>query len=259
VTISVSHDPVVTTLVASNSVWKYLDTGANLGTAWTQTNYVETGWKSGAARLGYGDDGEVTGVSFGPSSSSKYITTYFRRSVVIPPGFVYTNLTFRLVRDDGAVVWLNGRELYRSNMPDPPTIITSATRASDAVGNADEQTFFVTVLPVPALPAGTNVFAVEIHQSAANSSDLGFNLEVVGSGYIESDPQPPLSVRFDDQMVELSWPASAVGWQVFTAPTATTPGNAWAPLGGAPTLVSGRYFIAVPPSLGQQFFRLGRP
>jgi hypothetical protein len=257
-TISVSHDPVFTTLVASNSVWKYLDTGANLGTLWTQTNYVETGWKSGAARLGYGGDGEVTLVSYGPSSSSKYITTYFRRTIVITPGFIYTNLTFRLVRDDGAVVWLNGRELYRSNMPNPPTTITSATVASSAIGNADEQTFFATALAVPALPPGTNVFAVEIHQSAANSSDLGFDLEVVGNGYIEGDPQPQLTVRFEDQMVELSWPASAVGWQVFTASTATTPGNAWTPLGG-PHSGERPLFHRGATSQGQQFFRLGRP
>jgi hypothetical protein len=201
----------------------------------------------------------VTLISYGPNASSKYITTYFRRAVVVPAGFVYTNLTFRLVRDDGAVVWLNGRELYRSNLPASPTPITFTTPASGAVGNADEQTFFVTVVGVPALSAGTNVFAVEVHQNAGNSSDLGFNIEVVGSGYIEGDPQPPLKVRFEDGMVELSWPASAVGWQVYTASSAVTPGNTWTPVGGTPTLVSGRYFIAVPPSLDQQFFRLGRP
>src|SRR4030095_9315521 len=62
VPITISRQPVVTTLIASNTVWRYLDTGANLGTAWRQTNYVETGWKSGVARLGYGGDGEVTAV-----------------------------------------------------------------------------------------------------------------------------------------------------------------------------------------------------
>ena len=35
---------------------------------------------SGAAELGYGDGDEATVVSFGPSSSNKFITTYFRQS-----------------------------------------------------------------------------------------------------------------------------------------------------------------------------------
>jgi len=259
VNVSVNRPLVTTTLIASNSVWRFLDNGLNQGTNWAQANYVETGWKAGAARLGYGGDGEVTTVNFGGVANNKFITTYFRRAVVIPPGFVYTNLTFHLVRDDGAVVWLNGRELFRSNLPAAPAAITSTTLASASVGNADEQTFFPTVMTVPALLAGTNLFAVEVHQNVANSSDLGFNLEVIGNGYLENDPQPPLAVRFEDGLVELSWPVSAVGWAPYTAPSVVTPGSAWTPLGGMATVVGGRYFIAVTPGSGQQFFRLGRP
>ena len=149
--------------------------------------------------------------------------------------------------------------MFRSNLPAAPTAITYATLASALVGNAEEQTFFPTVMAVPPLVEGTNVFAVEVHQNAVNSSDLGFNLEVTGSGYLEDDPQPPLAVRFEDGLVELSWSVSAVGWEPYTAPSAVTPSNAWTPLGGIATVVSGRYVIAVPPGSGQQFFRLGRP
>jgi hypothetical protein len=259
VTVSVSREPLVTTLIPSNSVWKYFDGGTSLGTLWTQTNYPEIGWKSGAARLGYGGDGEVTVVSYGLSTANKYIATYFRRSVVIPPGFVYTNLTFRLLRDDGAVVWLNGHELYRNNMPLAPAPITFSTLASSTVGSADEQTFFTTVLPIAPLPTGTNVVAVEVHQSAASSSDLGFDLELMGSGYIESDSQPRLVARIDDELVELSWPVSASGWILYTAVSTATPPNAWVPFVSTPIVVAGRYVVTIPPALVQQFFRLGRP
>jgi len=47
------------TNVATGSTWKYLDTGVSLdAAAWKTVGYSETGWKSGAAQLGYGDGDE---------------------------------------------------------------------------------------------------------------------------------------------------------------------------------------------------------
>jgi hypothetical protein len=63
--------------------------------------------------------------------------------------------------------------MYCSSEPPP---------ASGPVSGAEEQTFYLTSIDTAPLPAGTNVVAVEIHQNAANSSDLGFNLELVGNG-----------------------------------------------------------------------------
>jgi hypothetical protein len=56
-------------------------------------------------------------VGYGTNSANKYITTYFRNEFVVPCGISYTNLSVRLNRADGAVVWLNGRELFRMNLP----------------------------------------------------------------------------------------------------------------------------------------------
>src|SRR5712672_2077050 len=65
-------------LVATGLVWKYNDTGTDLGTDWRGTNYDDTAWASGPAQLGYGDGDEATVVSFGTDSNNKYPTTYFR-------------------------------------------------------------------------------------------------------------------------------------------------------------------------------------
>jgi hypothetical protein len=257
VSVRVIRQPVTTTLIASNSVWRYLDDGSNQGTNWTQIDYAETGWKSGAARLGYGGDGEVTAVSYGANAANKYITTYFRRAFVVPSGFVYTNLIFRLVRDDGAVIWVNGHEVFRSNMISTP--VTFTTLASAPVSGADEQTFFSTSVNGPALAAGTNVVAVEMHQNAPNSSDLGFNLELIGEGYLADDPRPRLEIRLDDGMVELSWPVSAVGWQVYGAPSVITPSSGWIPVSGETGVVNGRWVMTISADAAEQFFRLSRP
>lgn len=255
--VAIGREAVVTTLVQSNSTWRYYDAGANLGTNWTRLIYPETTWKTGVTRLGYGSDGEtVPAVSFGSSSANKHITTYFRRMFVVQPGAVYTNLTFKLARDDGAVVWLNGREQFRSNMPDVISPITYRTLASTSVGGADEQTFFTTVMPATDLVAGTNILAVEIHQQAPDSSDLGFNLELVASGYEDAETPPSLIVFYADDLIELRWPATSIGWQVFSASVIDAPANAWTPVAGSLITVGGQHVFTVAPGAGNQFFRL---
>ena len=213
VSIQTALEPYAATLIPSRSVWKFLDNGSNQGTAWTQTDFNDSSWSSGPARFGYGGDGEETTVSYGGNASAKHIATYFRQSFVAP-GAVITNLTFRLVRDDGAVVFLNGRELYRSNMPGGALNYT--TLASSAVGGADEQTFYPTSLSITNLLPGTNVVAVEVHQASANSSDLGFDLELVGNGYIPA-PVSALSLRatVSGDNLTLRWPVGHVGYRVF--------------------------------------------
>jgi secreted PhoX family phosphatase len=165
-----------TTLIAQGSTWRYLDNGSNQGTAWRAFGFDDSRWKTGAAPLGYGDPVTTT-VSFGSSSSRKYITTYFRQQFNATNGF--TSLSLRLRRDDGAVVYINGTEVARSNMP--TGTISSSTLASSTVDGAAETAF--TTIPISAqLFAGANVIAVEIHQRARNSSDIVFDASLTGSG-----------------------------------------------------------------------------
>ena len=130
-------------------------------------------WSSGPARLGYGGDSEVTLVSYGPSSSAKYITTYFRRAFEVADASLFRGFKIRLVRDDGAVVYLNGLEVFRSNLP--AGAVNSSTLAPVALGGGDEFIAVETNLPPTGLRNGTNVIAVEVHQQSGGSSDLGFD------------------------------------------------------------------------------------
>ena len=167
------------TLIAKQSVWKYLDNGTDQGTAWRFVGFNDNAWLSGPAQLGYGDGDEATVVSYGPNASSKYITTYFRRLFTVADASQYSALTMNLLRDDGAVVYLNGTEVTRSNMPSGS--VTASTLASTAVTGSDESTFFPYSISTASLAGGTNVIAVEIHQDAANSSDISFDLELIGT------------------------------------------------------------------------------
>jgi hypothetical protein len=134
------------------------------------------GWSEGPAEFGYGDGGEATIVSYGPQSSSKYVTTYFRKSFSVSNPRATTKLIGTLVRDDGAVVYINGMEVYRNNMPQGGIVFS--TWASSAIGGGDESAPYEFEIDPSVLVAGANVAQVEIHQANAGSTDLSFAMEL---------------------------------------------------------------------------------
>lgn len=173
-----THTPETVTLIPENSSWHYLDNGSDQGTAWRTDNFDDSSWGAGPAQLGYGDSDEATVVSYGPSSSSKYVTTYFRHPFYVSNAGGFSSLTMRAMRDDGIVAYLNGTEVYRNNMPSGA--VAYNTYASSAVSGADESAYYTTAIDPALLVNGDNVLAVEIHQANGSSSDISFNLELTG-------------------------------------------------------------------------------
>ena len=157
------------------SEWKYNDTGTDLGSSWKEVAFDDTAWASGNGIFGYGDGVENTTLNFGPDSNNKYPTYYFRNTFEIADASQFIDLIFNVRRDDGVVVYVNGTEAFRMNMPGG--VITYNTYASSTVGGSDETTYFQEVT-ANLLQNGTNVIAVELHQATANSSDLGFDMSV---------------------------------------------------------------------------------
>lgn len=170
-------------LVPNGAIWKYLDTGIDPGSAWRGTDYPDAEWKSGPAELGYGDDGierrpERTLVGFGPSPGNKHITTYFRHAFEVLDASRLRPLNLRLLRDDGAVVYLNGVEIARSNLPPGPLAPgTFALQSAPDDGTVYEEF----TVPSDLLLPGRNVVAVEVHQSSPESSDLSFDLMLLAA------------------------------------------------------------------------------
>jgi hypothetical protein len=173
-------EPPGTVLVSTGSAWRYLDDGSNAGSAWRAPAFADGAWAQGAAQLGYGDGDEATVVNGGPAGAH-FITTYFRRHFTVMDAVSIQALKLRLLRDDGAVVYLNGTEVARSNMPSGS--IGHTTRASLGVGAAGENTFYEFSACASLLVTGDNVLAVEVHQSGPASSDVSFeaSLEVIAA------------------------------------------------------------------------------
>lgn len=169
------------TFIASGADWRFLDTGVALPSEWRTLGFDDSLWPSGPAQLGYGDGDEATLVGYGPNASAKYITTYFRRVFNVPDPNAVTGLKLELLRDDGAVVYLNGTEVARSNLP--TGTINASTLAPVAITGADETTtFYPFTLSPSQLVAGPNIVAVEIHQQSGTSSDISFDLRLTDGG-----------------------------------------------------------------------------
>lgn len=162
--------------VPLGSVWKYLDLGYDAGIAWRNVIFDDDMWKSGPAELGYGDGDENTVISYGGDSQNKYITSYFRKVFTLSEEDMDAALfQLSLVKDDGAVVYLNGVEILRANME--CGIINYLTPSRFVVGEASESGSSTYLVSKELLKVGENVLAVEIHQESGTSSDVSFDLE----------------------------------------------------------------------------------
>ena len=253
--ITVTTNQVTSTLIPGGDIWKYSDTGQDLGTNWSQPGYDDSGWASGTARLGYGDPTVFTTVSFGTNASNKHITTYFRDSFVVPGNVTFTNLNFRLARVDGAVVWLNGQEAFRTNMPIGP--ITYMNPASQrAIIYEQPYTFYPTNITVSNLPAGTNLVAVEVHLYNASRTSLGFDMELIGTGYFLP---PALSIAAAGTNIFLAWPvANGTGYTLYSSTDLTAP-EGWTNAAATVQTNSGQYVVTILPDAITRFFRLQKP
>ena len=161
--------------IPKGAAWKYLDNGTAPDDGWWAADYDDRHWPSGRAKLGF-SDGAITPLNSGTDPKHKPFTYYFRKEFTVDNPAEVPGLQLRLLRDDGAMVYLNGAEIVRSNLPAGP--IQPTTPAMNAVSAPAETTYF-SFTPSPAkLVAGRNVLAVEVHQSGGASSDLGFDLEL---------------------------------------------------------------------------------
>lgn len=163
-------------IISKQSEWKYLDDGSDKGKEWQSSEYDDSTWKTGQGKFGYGDS-QQTLISYGSNSLYKHITTYFRKTFEITDSKNASGYILNILRDDGSIVYLNGKEVVRSNMPE--TNVNYKTLASTSVSSTGETTYVSYPVSASDIIEGLNTIAVEIHQNSSSSSDLGFDLELL--------------------------------------------------------------------------------
>ena len=154
--------------IAQGSSWIYLQ-GVDLGENWEQTAYTaETGgWKAGRGAFSFDETPPPDGVGtfLADPAGTTHPVCYFQKSFTFSGVPAQTQWSARILIDDGAVVYLNGHEIARRNMPDGA--VTGATRATASIGNALPLT-----LPLPGqfLVVGTNLLSVSLHDGPLDSA-----------------------------------------------------------------------------------------
>ena len=193
------------TLTGAGSAWKYSDATTAPPANWNQPAFNDGAWSTGLAQLGYGDGDEATVLSYGSNANNKTPAYYFRHAFDVPDPGALTSLVARLKVDDGAVVYLNGQEIWRINMPATP-VIQFNDYALTTVGGSAEDAWNEQAIPASALVQGQNVLAVEVHQAAANSSDVSFDFELNGfstTAAVVIGTDPVLELTLDDNPLTL--------------------------------------------------------
>ncbi|MDB6121600.1 MAG: hypothetical protein JWQ71_593 [Pedosphaera sp.] len=239
-----------TVLQPAGSTWRYLDTNV-APAAWTSATFDDVSWKSGSAPLGYGVGDEATVTSYGGNANAKRITTWFRSAFVVTNPTDYCALVLGTRRNDGAVIYLNGQEIYRGNLP--AGVISSGTLATNGTDWLDRQLYFEHNLDAALLVAGTNTIAAEVHLLSSSSPDMSFDFTLAGlsSGQV----RPQLNLSLSGGGTTLVWPANMGFFIPFSATNLVAPVT-WTRATNALSLSSGQWKVTVAATNPAAFFRL---
>ena len=180
-------------LVKAQGLWRHAPEGV-VDADWTSPGLDDAKWPEAPAPLGFAPALEaMTGVEAGTR------TAYFRKRFDVQDPGALRDLTLRLRHDDGAVVYLNGREVHRVNMPDGA--IDAKTAATTPVTGAAELAYFPVKLSSRWLRRGGNVLAVEVHQAADDKqADLIFDAELLANR-ADASEAPSARIALDDALV----------------------------------------------------------
>ncbi|WP_449387481.1 PhoX family protein [Chryseobacterium lineare] len=146
-----------------NSSWKYNDTNTALASQWKNANYDVSAWSQGNGPLGYGDPVTTT-------TANGLITAYFAKDFTVNLNDLSNDMELGVMRDDGIIVYLNGEEVVRDNMPSGTIDFT--TWSSTIISGSAENVYNVFTIPKSKFVNGTNRISIELHNRGADSSDL---------------------------------------------------------------------------------------
>ena len=153
--------------------WNYWNSKDAPDAAWNSTADLSK-WKHGASPLGWGDRDAAT--PFVLAASERPIATYFARDVNLGTISADFELTLDVRVDDGAVIYVNGTEVKRVNMPEGAVTNNTNAKSNVSLGAAKKNLATVSV-PRDVLKDGVNRIAVEEHANYAGAVSVSFDLK----------------------------------------------------------------------------------
>ncbi|ROI05186.1 DUF839 domain-containing protein [Chryseobacterium sp. G0240] len=148
------------------SAWSYKDLDQAQPDAWKTKTYDVSSWPVGNGPLGYGDPVTTTI----HNGATGLVTAYFAKDFSVNFSSLSDNMELGVMRDDGIVVYLNGEEVVRDNMP--AGTITFNTFSSTTIDGAAENVYNIFSIPKSKFVDGVNRISIELHNRSVSSSDL---------------------------------------------------------------------------------------
>ncbi len=166
---------VTSVVVAEGSSWRWRYEQGAPPAGWNTVGFNASSWNQGNAVLGFGGP-VATDLDTFASTSDRPLAAYFTRTFQVSDASKVTRLVLDSRADDGAVIYVNGTEVGRQNMPAGPvgqgTYASSARRTSAAL-----QDPLVVEVPTALLVDGTNVVSAETHLNYRNTRDMTFEMK----------------------------------------------------------------------------------
>ncbi|MGG1922867.1 MULTISPECIES: alkaline phosphatase PhoX [Chryseobacterium] len=152
-----------TLIFNKNASWSYKDNNQAQPAGWNAQTYDISTWAVGNGPLGYGDPVTTT-------INSGLTTAYFAKDFTVDLSTLSDTIEFGVMRDDGIIVYLNGEEVVRDNMP--AGAVTFNTFSSTTIDGAAESVYNIFSIPKSKFVNGVNRFSIELHNRSTTSSDL---------------------------------------------------------------------------------------
>ena len=184
-------EPGSPVLLAAGSDWAYRYQSDAPGGDWTASEFDDSSWDTGAAPLGWGHGDLGTELTI---EGTTPLTAYFRRSVTIEDATQISALELTTRADDGVVVYVNGTEVARKNMPSGTighgTYATAAPSSATALADPVNVT-----VPGTLLVTGENVITAEVHLNYRSTPSASFELTaeaVSDAPQLRAEPAPEI-------------------------------------------------------------------
>ncbi|HEV8542927.1 MAG TPA: CotH kinase family protein, partial [Verrucomicrobiae bacterium] len=186
--------------------------------AWRQLGFDDSAWTAAPAPIGYANPpnspAEFTIATLVPSSQEGNYSSVFVRTAFVAknptPGNVFTvNVNI----DDGCIVWINGTEVGRFNVPAGDL---AYNQWAVSAGEPAIASFSATNSAQGPVVSGTNILAVQVFNANATSSDLFFDLSLESDldevpPAVESADPPAGSTVTDFTEIDVSFTENVTG------------------------------------------------
>jgi hypothetical protein len=237
--------PVVATVVlmAYNHVWKYDESGNDLGSAWSGVGYNDSAWPSGAGFLAFetsagpltlftnlaGGNGTNTSLNLTNQTlggiGGTNITFYFRTALnglPFDPNAVGNTIRATSYFDDGGVIYVNGAEQLRFNLTNSPVALNYTNYA---IAGSTEGAGGLVTSNLLGFAQANNVIAAEVHQNIFTSSDIAWGMQIEGLVTTFAAAGPTLHiVNNGNGTITITW---AGGGTLRTTTDVSTPIGSW--------------------------------